>query len=275
MSTTCCCRRCRDQLFTPTAPYPHWDANWDSCLPRTQEGKQRAKCAPSRHIILIRHGQYDESSREDSKRILTPLGREQAEATGRRLASLVEAGVNIKRIHVSNITRARETAGIITSFLPEAELMPPNPLLNEGRPAHVSPGGRPGKPRMNPKSVARDGPRIETAFRTYFHRSVDFEQSDSALVTLPADGGLAPPTGLQGTAAAAAAGGGSNGRWGWSPGVGSEMKKAHFAVDKSSAHEYEIVVCHANVIRASSPCRHLECSSFLSPCANKESMRET
>jgi len=107
---------------------------------------------------------------------------------------------------------------------------------------------------------------------------VDFEQSDSALVTLPADGGLALPTGLQGNAtaaAAAAAGGGSNGRWGWSPGVGSEMKKAHFAVDKSSAHEYEIVVCHANVIRASSPCRHLECSSVLSLCANKESMRET
>ena len=57
----------------------------------------RAGCwlqaSPSRHIILIRHGQYDETSKDDHLRVLTPLGRAQAEATGRRLAALAAAGV--------------------------------------------------------------------------------------------------------------------------------------------------------------------------------------
>lgn len=38
-----------------------------------------------RNIILIRHGQYVTSAITDKARILTPLGRRQAEATGKRL----------------------------------------------------------------------------------------------------------------------------------------------------------------------------------------------
>ena len=61
-------------------------------------GEPKPVAGPSRHLILIRHGQYDETSRDDAKRILTPLGREQAEATGKRLAELIAAGVSITQI---------------------------------------------------------------------------------------------------------------------------------------------------------------------------------
>ena len=47
----------------------------------------------TRHVILIRHGQYDETHKDDARRILTELGRRQAKRTGERLAELIkEAG---------------------------------------------------------------------------------------------------------------------------------------------------------------------------------------
>jgi hypothetical protein len=50
------------------------------------------------------------------------------------------------------------------SILSNLEVLPPNPSLNEGRPCHVTPGGAPGRPAMNPSTVHRDGPRIECAY---------------------------------------------------------------------------------------------------------------
>jgi hypothetical protein len=111
----------REQLFRPVVPYPGWDKNWDG-HGDTQEGGSTKKAqavdtaaAPggspppvTRHIILVRHGQYDEGSKEDRLRILTPLGRAQAAATGRRLAALAAAGVSVKALHVSTMVRARE-----------------------------------------------------------------------------------------------------------------------------------------------------------------------
>ena len=151
----------------PKVPYPGWDVDWDGRKPEPRvEGEPKPVAGPSRHLILIRHGQYDETYRDDAKRILTPLGREQAEATGKRLAELIAAGVSITRMHVSDLARAKETADIIAKHLPETERTAPNPDLNEarphpsgrrllvgsvsaggaaqGRPAHVCPGGRPG-----------------------------------------------------------------------------------------------------------------------------------
>jgi len=57
------------QLWNPKLPYPLWDSNWDNKEPeRTgddQEDKRRQKYLRStgvtRHILLIRHGQYDET----------------------------------------------------------------------------------------------------------------------------------------------------------------------------------------------------------------------
>ena len=83
---------------------------------------------------------------EDSKRLLTPLGREQAARTGKRLGELVR-GANkefgpcrVKVVRVSDLARAKETADIICDNMEldaldgdAVERVAPDPLLNEGR----------------------------------------------------------------------------------------------------------------------------------------------
>jgi Histidine phosphatase superfamily (branch 1) len=119
----------RHHVFRPKIPYPAWDHNWDgrmtsSTTPQalsTAQGLRESKRrGTTRHIILIRHGQYDETSNDDEKRQLTPLGRRQAELTGQRLALLVRGGLGgmhdnlagpcrVRAIHVSDMTRAKQT----------------------------------------------------------------------------------------------------------------------------------------------------------------------
>lgn len=99
-----------------------------------------------RHILLVRHGQYMEDFKDDKRRVLTPLGRHQAELTGQRLAIMARGGFGMinpefagpcyfKAIHVSDMARAKETAKIIASHLPGVPLMAPDPMLNEALPA--------------------------------------------------------------------------------------------------------------------------------------------
>ena len=60
------------QLFVPAVEYPLWDENWDerqpsSNTPTTSAEEQKTqirqlrKNGVTRHIILVRHGQYDET----------------------------------------------------------------------------------------------------------------------------------------------------------------------------------------------------------------------
>ena len=90
-------------------------------------------------MMLYRHGQYDETFKDDSKRKLTDIGRQQAHATGKRLAEMIKGindlfeACNVKEIKVSDMTRAKETAMIISEYLPDNVLrVEPDPLLNEG-----------------------------------------------------------------------------------------------------------------------------------------------
>ena len=125
--------------------------------------------APTRHVLLIRHGQYDESSREDARRILTPLGRDQAVATGLRLSELINSGAPGSRIRIqsSGLARAIETAALIEPHLPDrTEALPPDGDLNEGRPAQVIPGRA-----YSNAAVRADGSRIEAAFKKIFKRA--------------------------------------------------------------------------------------------------------
>ena len=252
----------------PTVPYPGWDPNWDArAPPKLEKGAPKPRSGSSRHLILIRHGQYDETHREDELRILTPLGadvyslfldstaevclssvsrltdgcvvgacpgRQQAEATGQRLAELVAAGVEIKAVHVSDLARAKETAEIIKKYLPGATATKPNPNLNEGRPAHVCPGGRPDKPRMSTKSVERDSPRIEAAFHTHFYRSDPLPR-------------LEDPAQEEEKNQPKPLGAGSSGAWAWESGFADELTRGK--TPPAAKQEYEIVVAHGNVIR--------------------------
>lgn len=60
-----------------------WDENWDMrAPPKPSEGKEAAKPTAIRHLILIRHGQYEEWHSDSDKKVLTELGRKQAMETG-------------------------------------------------------------------------------------------------------------------------------------------------------------------------------------------------
>jgi len=87
--------------------FERWDYNWDN---------REAKGGATRHLILVRHGQYNLAGLTDQERQLTSLGRSQAEMTGVRLAELSLPYTAI--IH-SNMTRAVETAGLISRHLPQ------------------------------------------------------------------------------------------------------------------------------------------------------------
>jgi serine/threonine-protein phosphatase PGAM5 len=198
------------QMFTPHLPYPAWNYNWDGrmtpgttleafragvqnikdpVVDETEEGdasqpKKRRRKKKSRHIILVRHGQYEEKA-EEKDRVLTPLGRFQARATGRRLAQIAHGAkhffpenfngpCHIKAIHVSDLIRAKETAELIAEqvqyYTPKNKMLlqKPDPLLNETLPAPMVPI-RPDIPGAT-EEIDANQERVEEAFRKYFYR---------------------------------------------------------------------------------------------------------
>jgi serine/threonine-protein phosphatase PGAM5 len=208
------------QLWQPALEYPLWDSNWDGKKPQStgdpEQDKQMMrkirKEGVTKHIVLVRHGQYDETHKEDDKRLLTPLGREQAAYTGKRLKEMLD-GFNkefgpckIKVVRVSNMARAKETADIIASHLPGVEYAQGDEDLNEGRPCHTIPGGKASEGTI--QKTDENHKRIERAFQRYFYRA--------DLPDLKGDGD------------------------------GEEKKEDGVEEDPSSKHEFEVIVCHAN-----------------------------
>ncbi|KAL6256842.1 hypothetical protein P5V15_011780 [Pogonomyrmex californicus] len=148
---------------TNYTPSMKWDYNWDRRDPKSlvkpmqikdenDENKynekfeaKRAKAV--RHILLIRHGQYHTDGKTDVERVLTELGRKQAEATGKRLAEL---NLPYSLIVRSTMTRALETSQIIEkslinvsveddSLLIEGAPIPPEPPIGQWKSEkHVS-----------------------------------------------------------------------------------------------------------------------------------------
>jgi serine/threonine-protein phosphatase PGAM5 len=214
--------RCEDELFhgqclkrqmhIPTVPYPLWDYNWDgrmtsetslegfrtgqanasSTEQKGRDGSYKGSSSndkgKTRHIILVRHGQYDERREEDEYRKLTPLGRQQAIKTGKRLVEIAKGSVNfeknrfngkcvVKAIHVSNMVRAKETAALIAKQFHSQKIVvqKPDPLLNEALPAPMVPI-RPDIPGAT-EEIDQNHDRIEEAFQKYFKR--DDKNGDS------------------------------------------------------------------------------------------------
>jgi serine/threonine-protein phosphatase PGAM5 len=144
----------------------------------------RAHAAPrqegtgSRTLYLVRHGQYanSETSKDDAEHTLTPLGREQALQTGRRLAALL-GDTRVRRITHSTMTRAAETAALVSQAFPGVPLQP-CALLREGAPVRPEPDTW----RPKERDVWVDGARIEAAFRQHVHRSEGGEGPDVEIV---------------------------------------------------------------------------------------------
>jgi serine/threonine-protein phosphatase PGAM5 len=260
------------QLYQPKVQYPLWDENWDGLQPKLtgdndvdrQATRHIRKNGITKHIILVRHGQYDETYKQDDKRILTPLGISQAHYTGQRLQQLImsisnnnnntdtnnESSIvtatgctiqtkgcatpcNIRTIRVSCLTRAKETADIISAYL----VQPPSTQeqhehqvqyisdgdanLNEGRPCHTIP---PMSGTADKKLIAitdEQHPRIEKAFQTYFYRNTN---------TIPTLKNIPSSSSPDSTTTTT-----------------DDISSKSSTFDEK--HEFEIIVCHANVIR--------------------------
>ncbi|XP_068766921.1 serine/threonine-protein phosphatase PGAM5, mitochondrial isoform X3 [Struthio camelus] len=166
-----------------------WDSNWDRREPlalinlkkkNEETGEEElasrldhCKAKATRHIFLIRHSQYNLDGRADKDRTLTPLGREQAELTGHRLASL---GLKFDQIIHSSMTRATETTEIISKYLPGVKKISTD-LLREGAPIEPDPPVSHWKPEA--VQYYEDGARIEAAFRNFIHRADAKQEEDS------------------------------------------------------------------------------------------------
>ncbi|XP_026495757.1 serine/threonine-protein phosphatase Pgam5, mitochondrial isoform X2 [Vanessa tameamea] len=172
--------------FTPSVK---WEKNWDHREPesivkpvqsnkpedenRYNEQIEKSKSKAVRHLFLIRHGQYNIDGATDKERILTELGRQQADLTGKRLADL---DIKWDLLVRSTMTRAQETATIIAKHLPQDIEVKDCQLIEEGAP--VPPEPPVGHWRPEPKFF-QDGARIEAAFRRYFHRAPPEQPRDS------------------------------------------------------------------------------------------------
>ncbi|XP_077317845.1 serine/threonine-protein phosphatase PGAM5, mitochondrial-like isoform X2 [Lithobates pipiens] len=174
--------------LTPPVATGKWDRNWDRREPMSMVNLQKIngetgeeelneklikhKAKATRHIFLIRHSQYRLNGKMDEERVLTSLGREQAELTGRRLESL---GLKYTHIVHSSMTRAKETAEIISKFFPGVKKSSSD-LLREGAPIRPDPPVCHWKPDVE---YYEDGARIEAAFRNLIHRADPKQEEDS------------------------------------------------------------------------------------------------
>lgn len=168
-----------------------WDSNWDrregefmenpkkrsviadlDLLKGTKDEKAN-KTKSVRNIIMIRHGQYNLDGKTDKERVLTALGRTQANSTGERLNVL---NLPFNKIYVSTMSRAIETASLISKNLPGVPVEQ-CALLEEGAPVPPDPPVGHWKPEVY--QFFQDGPRIEAAFRNFFFRANPDQERDS------------------------------------------------------------------------------------------------
>lgn len=192
--------------YTPTG---HWDNNWDKRDPESlvkplkanaseeeleayQNQIQNVTPSAKRTYILVRHGQY-EMKDTDEDRILTQLGRKQANATGERLYSLWQHLLNKGTpgeldltVTMSTMTRATETAQIILQHFSNTENNSCD-LIREGAPCEPVPTSKVWNP--DPHEFFEEGARIEAGFRKYIHRA-DASQDKNSVNILVCHGNV-------------------------------------------------------------------------------------
>lgn len=206
----------------------------------------RATRGVQRHYIFVRHGQYEQGPREgggsrpDEEKVLTPVGRQQAKLTGLRISQMLHPalttegrGIKAVRLRTSTMTRAGETASIIADQLPAGsyELIPPSPLLVEGSPpVHNLPSGQLYTGRQVHASL------MEAGFRTLMCRLPIAAAKPSAIVKGAEKSNLTGVMEQQQDSLT-------------QPADDAEGTMLQKPLSPPPRDEYEIVVCHANVIR--------------------------
>jgi len=160
----------------PTPACIPWNDNWDGLQHiKTSDINSNSDVTPmKRTIILVRHGQYV-MAKGDKNRVLTELGKKQAQETGSRLSILFEKDTlpPLDTIIYSTMQRATETYNIISSQL---KLTLP-PTENRRQACDLIREGAVCRPEPNTwhsptdKDFEEDGERVEKAFQKYFQRS--------------------------------------------------------------------------------------------------------
>lgn len=185
------------QLTTPQPPpqpqsqsLTTWFDNWDYRHPGCIEGsdikkeqeeqdkddaKSKKVATATRHVILVRHGQYVHSKDGPEFKVLTELGKEQAKMTGERLSAL---NINFDQLIISTKVRAHQTGTIIGESLPTIPQKLCS-LLEEGSPYPVVPSRAELETYEWNLMTFADNPRIEAAFRKYIHRADVSQEKDS------------------------------------------------------------------------------------------------
>jgi len=183
---------------------------------------------------------------------LTELGKQQADLTGKRLKEMIDGvigdnkdftGCNVKVVRVSNMARAKETADIIASHLgSNVERAEPDSLLNEGRPSHNLPAGDGYVSQSTIDSTDKNHPRIEKAFHKYLYRAtppaVKAKQADTTIKSLD-DESSSSDTNDDGVVNEKVVVDSNN----------EQSVEEKMGGGGNKQHEFEIIVCHANVIR--------------------------
>lgn len=229
-----------EAIFSPGPAWRRaWNDDWDGRHPATTASASEKATETKgriRHVLLVRHGQYN---LEDPENGLTELGREQARLTGKRLADLAagvkrdaygEVKISYSQLVCSTVLRAQQTAEIISQELPGVPRAPDDVLLAEGFPVLPLPQGPDmlRKGSVYPARILEEGPRIEAGFRKYIRRDIDHKRPSSDKQNALHEG-YAPQK-----AAASMA---------------RMLPSVEAAATASSEHEYVIVICHMNVIR--------------------------
>lgn len=172
----------RPDAVPPEAYERRWRRHhpWEPAEDGTALGK-RSRGRVAKHLLLIRHGQYDTSGKLDANRTLTPLGEQQAAILAQRLRLIDEADEGfyrhfaLKEIITSKLARAIQTADFVTDALPnavtrrEADLNEGRPCLPEPPPSHAS----------HYTNSHNDGERIENAYRMLCAKPPPDQESDS------------------------------------------------------------------------------------------------
>jgi len=203
-----------------------WNDDWDGRHWYPEDKPTEKQRNVIRHVFFIRHGQY---SLDDKRHGLTELGKEQSQVTGLRLKQMADGmksdhygayKIKWRSLTSSNVTRAKETAAIIGEVLglePEEDA-----ILAEGTPCLCHPGNAESQlKRIRPAKLSEQSIQIETAFRRFCHREVDYKKK--------------PKKGKEEI------------KEDFNP--EKEVPKPEIEDKEEIIHEYEIVVCHMNVIR--------------------------
>eukprot|EP00931_Biecheleriopsis_adriatica_P114728 TRINITY_DN90641_c0_g1_i1.p1 TRINITY_DN90641_c0_g1~~TRINITY_DN90641_c0_g1_i1.p1 ORF type:complete len:365 (+),score=82.62 TRINITY_DN90641_c0_g1_i1:27-1121(+) len=217
-----------------------WNSDWDGRAP--PPGVEMKVKGKVRHLLFIRHGQYDLESDGHS---LTQLGKEQSLLLGKRLAAEAlgvrkdrygEIKVKYAGIWSSDVTRAKETAQILSSVLEGVPLMDPDPLLAEGKPTVQHPISK--GVRIKDADIWEESARMEAGFRKYVHRDVDHKRlhqkmekqakKDQKKRALPTEKALGD---------------------GYVPEAPTAKNTDPDETKEEPEHIYEIYVCHMNLIR--------------------------